>query len=200
LDLAKLYKAQYAAPRQPVLVEIPAAAYLSIIGQGPPGGADFSAKIGALYAVAYTIKMTRKFGGRQDYTISKLEAQYWADAPVENFAARPKEEWRWKLLLRTPEFVSPAELKTAVAGLVEKGKAPDAGQVVLERFTEGRCVQMLHVGPYDQEGETYGKVMAFAASQGLVPHGLPHDIYISDPRRTAPGNLKTIVRQPVKLA
>ncbi len=200
VDLAKLYKPQYAAPREPILLEIPAAAYLGITGQGAPGGVEFCAKIGALYAVAYTVKMTRKFGGQQDYTISKLEAQYWGPNPKQCFAALPKEQWRWKLFIRTPEFVTRQEFRTAIAALKKKGKAPAAGEVALERITEGLCVQMLHVGPYEEEGRTMAAMQSFAQSKGLVLHGLPHDIYISDPNRVAPEKLKTILRHPVRPA
>jgi hypothetical protein len=198
LDLAKAHKAEYAAPRQPILIEIPKATYLSITGQGAPGGEEFSAKIGALYGVAYTIKMTRKFGGKQDYTISKLEAQYWGPDASQCFAALPKEQWRWKLFIRTPEFVTAKERQSAVKALAAKNKTGGADLVKLERMTEGLCVQMLHVGPYENEGKTAEIMQAFAQSQGLVLHGLPHDIYISDPRRMPPARLKTIMRHPVK--
>jgi hypothetical protein len=198
IDLNKVWKADYAAPTQPVLLTLKKATYLAIAGQGAPGGAEFETRIGALYAMAYTIKMTRKFGDKQDYTISKLEAQWWADDPDRCFAELPKDQWRWKLLIRTPEFVKPAELEQARAVLRKRGKAPEVADVKLESITEGRCVQMLHVGPYDREGETAAVMQAFAESKALRFHGRHHDIYISDPRRVPPEKLKTILRQPVK--
>lgn len=195
LDLGKLHKADYIAPRQPVLLTIKAAHYLAISGQGAPGGDEFSARIGALYAVAFTVKMTRKFAGLQDYTIGKLEAQYLFDGDP---AGIPQEHWCWKLLIRTPDFIKAADLKKAVATLLKRGKPAEVKDVVLERITEGRCVQMLHVGPYDRECETIAKMQAFAESKGFQLAGPHHEIYISDPRRVPPERLKTILREPVK--
>jgi hypothetical protein len=103
-------------------------------------------------------------------------------------------------LIRTPEFVRAAEIKKAAAVLLEKGKPADVKEVKLEPLAEGRCVQMLHVGPYDKEPETVSAMQAFAESKGLALHGLHHEIYISDPRRVPPERLKTILRHPVKRA
>jgi hypothetical protein len=196
MELAKVWKADYAAPRKPVLLELGPATYLSAEGRGEPGGEEFSARIGALYAMAYTVKMTRKFDGLQDYTISKLEAQWWGGDGC--FAALPKAEWRWRLLIRTPEFVAAAELESARVALRKRGKDAGTAEVQLFTFTEGPCVQMLHVGPYDQEGVTASTMETFAGTKGMVVHGLHHEIYISDPRRVPPERLKTILRRPVK--
>ncbi len=194
LDLTKLHKADYVAPKQPVLLTLKPAHYLAISGQGSPGGDDFSARIGALYAMAFTVKMTRKFAGQQDYTIGKLEAQWFFDGDP---ASLPKDQWRWKLLIRTPDFIKSVELKDAVATLLKRGKPPEVKEVKLERIAEGRCVQMLHVGPYERECETIWKMQAFAESQGLKLAGPHHEIYVSDPRRVPPERLKTILREPV---
>jgi len=197
IDLYQQHKADYAATRKPALVNLAKARYLAITGQGAPGGELFQARIGALYGAAFTVKMTRKFAGLQDYAVSKLEAQWWSDAPDENFARSPKEQWRWKLLIRTPAFISADDLKQAVAVLLKRGKGEDVKHVQLETLAEGRCVQMLHVGPYEREGETVAVMKAFAERQGLRFHGLHHEIYLSDPRRVPPERLKTILRIPV---
>jgi hypothetical protein len=105
IDLYQLHKDDYVTPKKPVLLTIPKASYLAISGQGEPGGETFTGKIGALYGVAFTIKMTRKFAGRQDYAVCKLESQWWAAGAHEDFARTPKNTWRWKLLIRTPQFV-----------------------------------------------------------------------------------------------
>ncbi len=194
LDLAKLHRADYVAPRQPVVLTIKPTRYLAISGQGAPGGDEFSARIGALYAMAYTIKMTRKFAGLQDYTVGRLEAQYFFEGDP---AGIPKAQWRWKLLIRTPDFIKPADLKQAVATLLKRGKTEPVQAVKLERIAEGRCVQMLHVGPYEHECETIAKMQAFAEGKGLRLAGSHHEIYISDPRRVPPERLKTILREPV---
>jgi hypothetical protein len=200
IDLFKLHKDQYAASKKPQLIEAGRAKYLTIDGRGAPGSQIFSAKVGALYSVAYTIKMTRKFAGGRDYTICKLEAQYWFDNESRSFADTPPEQWNWKMMIRTPDFVEDDELTSAVEKLLNKGKEPEVRNISFELLAEGQCVQMLHVGPYDQEHQTVSQMEAFAREQGLEFHGRHHEIYISDPRRVSPERLKTILRQPVKKA
>jgi len=198
IDLYKLHKDQYVAPKKPQLVEIHEAKYLAVSGRGEPGGEEFSAKIGALYGVAYTVKMTRKFAGKQDYTICKLECQLWVDGEEQDFATTDPKEWNWKFLIRTPDFVQDNELNTAKETLLKKGKEPQVHQVKLESFAEGTCVQMLHIGPYDKESETISLMVDFAEQQGLEFHSRHHEIYLSDPRRVPPERLKTILRHPVR--
>jgi hypothetical protein len=197
IDLYKLHKEEYAMPRKPALVELQPAKYLAIAGQGAPGGESFTASIGALYGMAFTIKMTRKFAGKQDYAVCKLEGQWWSDsAPC--FTQLPKDQWQWKLLIRTPDFITRTDLDQAVAVLLKRGKGAEVKRVQLETLTEGKCVQMLHVGPYDQEGNTVALMQAFAEKHQLQFHGRHHEIYLSDPRRVAPERLKTILRHPVQ--
>ena len=112
----------------------------------------------------------------------------------------PSDQWHWKLMIRTPDFVSRDELKTAVSVLLEKGKEPEVNQVGFETLTEGQCVQVLHVGPYEKEGETIAQMKAFAGDQGLTFSGYHHEIYLSDPCRMPPERLKTILRIPAAKA
>ena len=198
IDLFKLHKDQYVAPKQPQLVEIPEAKYLVVSGRGEPGGEEFTAKIGALYGAAYTVKMTRKFAGKQDYTVCKLEGQWWVDGEREDFASTDPKQWNWKLLIRTPDFVQDKDLNEAAATLLQKGKEPQVRQVGLEHFAQGTCVQMLHVGPYDKEPETISTMQAFVEEKGMEFCGRHHEIYLSDPRRVPPERLKTILRHPVR--
>lgn len=197
IDLYKLHRNEYAATRKPALVKIGPARYLAIEGQGAPGTEAFSASIGALYGVAFTVKMARKFSGRQDYTVCKLEAQWWSDAGPD-FMAAPKHAWQWKLLIRIPNFVTGKEVDGAIAALLERGKAETVRCVRLESLSEGKCVQVLHVGPYDKEHETIASMKALADSHKLSFHGRHHEIYLSDPRRVAPEKLKTILRMPLE--
>ncbi len=197
IDLYKLHKTEYAATRKPALMELKPATYLAISGQGAPGGEQFTASIGALYGVAFTIKMTRKFAGQQDYAVCKLEGQWWTE-PASDFGKLPPDQWRWKLLIRTPDFIREADLRQAVAVLLKRGKGEDVKRVRLEPLAEGLCVQMLHVGPYDKECETIAVMKAFAEKQGLAFCGKHHEIYLSDPRRVPPERLKTILRHPVR--
>jgi len=199
IDLYKLHKEEYAAARKPALVELPPASYLAISGQGAPGGESFTASIGALYGMAFTIKMRRKFAGQRDYAVCKLEAQWWSDSAA-CFTELPKDQWQWKLLIRTPEFITRADRDEAAAALRKRGKGAGVERVQCETLTEGTCVQALHVGPYDREGETVALMQAFARERQLQFHGRHHEIYLSDPRRVPAEKLKTILRQPVRAA
>jgi hypothetical protein len=175
IDLYKLNKSEYAATRKPAMVEIKPATYLAISGQGAPGGEAFTASIGALYGMAFTIKMTRKFAGKQDYAVCKLEGQ-WASAAEPNFAKLPPAQWLWKLLIRTPDFFKEEDLRQAVAVLLKRGKGEDVKRVRLESLTEGQCVQMLHVGPYEKECETIAVMKTFAEKKQLEFSGKHHEI------------------------
>jgi hypothetical protein len=196
LDLYEKFAREYAAPREPALIETTHAQYLAIAGRGTPGGADFQARIGALYNVAFTVKMARKFAGR-DYAVSKLEGLWWGNADG-SFLDEPHDTWNWKLLIRTPDFISNKEVKTAIAGLLRRGKPREVSDVRLELLDEGLVVQMLHVGPYDQEPVTLEKMEAFARNKGLSFRGRHHEIYLSDPRRVEPARLRTILRLPAR--
>jgi hypothetical protein len=192
LDLYQTHKNDYAATTKSALVEIRPAAYLSIAGRGAPGGAEFTAAIGALYGVAFTVKMTRKFEGKQDYSVCKLEA-LWPQPP----GSVAKENWQWQLMIRTPGFVTADDLHQATKTLIKRGKGEDAGRVELWPLNEGLCVQALHIGPYDSEEKTLSAMRAFAQKRGLRVSGPHHEIYLSDPRRVPPSKLKTILREPV---
>jgi hypothetical protein len=195
LDLYKLHKAEYVTPRKPVLVHTKPAQYLTIEGQGAPGGERFAECIGALYGMAFTLKMTRKSAGKQDYAVGKLEGQWFFKSEVKEL---PMEQWKWKLLIRTPDFITRKDLKQAAATLLKRGKGQGFEKVRLETIKEGTCVQMLHVGPYDKECESVALMEKFAEANGLKLTGPHHEIYLSDPRRVPPERLKTILRQPAR--
>ena len=198
LDLYRLHRDQYVARRKPALVTIPPVPYLAIDGEGEPSGEAFQARIGGMYAMAFTIKMTRKFAGQQDYKVCHLEGLYWADDEEASFAELPREQWRWKLILRVPDFIEEGDLDKARAALHKKNKPPDFEEVRLETIDEGQCVQMLHVGPYADEPQTLEQMQQLAAANGLAFHGRHHEIYLSDPRRVPPERLRTILRMPVQ--
>lgn len=196
IDLYKLHKTEYAAPKKPKIIDVEPAQYLAIVGQGEPGSAQFEACIGGLYGMAYTIKFNSKAAGH-DFVVCKLEGLYWSCDP-DSDGAFDKSALEWKLMIRVPDFVTKKDLVAARQALKEKGKDGDFDAVVLERLKEGRCVQMLHVGPYDDEQVTIDAMMAFAEAKGLKPNGHHHEVYLSDPRRVPPERLRTILRQPVK--
>ncbi len=195
LDLYKLHKAEYAAPKKPVLLGIPEVHYLVAEGKGEPGGETFQTRVGALYAAAYTLKFACKAEDR-DFVVCKLEGLWWA-AKEKNVADVPPKDWHWKLMIRRPDFIGEKRLAAAVAVIKEKGKTPGIEAVHLESLSEGRCVQMLHLGPYDQERETIAAMQTLAEENGLKFRDRHHEIYLSDPRRVAPEKLKTILRHPV---
>jgi hypothetical protein len=197
LDLYRRHRAEYVAPRKPVLVRVGRAKYLAIDGAGGPKTPAFQAAIGALYAMAFTIKMTKKFAGR-DYTVAKLEGLWWGGRRGKLLIDSPPSSWRWRLMIRVPPFISERDRRAALAVLADRGKGPVIRRVKLESVTEGPCVQILHVGPYDREHASIAAMEAFARAGGLRLRGRHHEIYLSDPRRVAPARLKTILRHPVK--
>jgi hypothetical protein len=197
IDLYKVHAADYVTPKKPVLLKIPKAQYLAIAGQGAPGGAAFQDAIGALMAVAYTMKMTSKFEAGRDYGVAKLEGQWWVEDGA-CFNQESKDKWFWNLLIRTPDFIGKKDLSATHAKLIAKGKPALVKQVALFPLAEGKCVQMLHVGPYDREGESIALMLAYAKEQGFDFHGRHHEIYLSDPRRAEPAKLRTILRMPIK--
>ncbi len=195
LDLYKQLKSEYVTPRTPALVSTTPARYLTVSGRGDPNGEDFQTAIGSLYGVAFTIKMAKKFAGR-DYAVAKLEGVWWGGVRGKLLIDSPIGTWRWKIMIRVPGFVTAVDLRRARAALIARGRRP--GAVRLEQLREGRVVQLLHVGPYDREQESIGRMREFARARGLRLHGRHHEIYLSDPRRVAPAKLRTILRHPVR--
>ena len=205
LDLVKLHKKYYSAKTAPEIVDIEAARYVSILGKGDPSGEAFSADIQLLYPVAYGVKALCKSAG-QDFGVPKLEGLWWFDeqqfgAPSMAEAPQkvPRSEWEYRMLLRMPDFVDEKIVAAAVASVVSKKKMPDAGRVQFFEMTEGTCVQMLHVGAFADEPVSLQKMLDFMQAQGMEKNGLHHEIYLSDFRKTAPEDLKTILREPFKL-
>jgi hypothetical protein len=194
-DLYRRYKSEYVAPRNPALVRVGPARYLSVSGRGDPSGPGFGAAVGALYGVAHTIKMAKQ-AAKKDYVVAKLEGLWWGGRRGKLLIDSPRRTWRWKVLIRVPTFVTASNLARAKRELVRRGKS--GGTVRLESLREGRVVQLLHVGPYDREHESLGRMKAFARAQGVRLAGRHHEIYLSDPRRVAPARLRTILRRPVR--
>ncbi len=196
LDLYKIHKAEYVAPKKPAMVKTRPAQYLTISGHGEPASKEFQDKIGALYGVAFTLKMTQKFAGK-DYKVCHLEGLYWGSGKEENVGCLDPKEWNWLLVIRVPDFIKEKDLQRAVIQLRAKGKTGDFDKVKLESLDEGMCVQMLHVGPYNQENRTVDQMLALVKQNGLTCRGKHHEIYLSDPRRVPPDRLRTILRFPV---
>jgi hypothetical protein len=194
VDLYRQHASEYVTPKTPALVRTGPARYLAVSGRGEPGGAIFTAKIGLLYNMAFTIKMARKFAGR-DSAVSKLEGLWWRE---EGDDADDRATWRWTLMIRVPPFIGAADRTKALKTLGARGKDPAVKEVTLVRLAEGLCVQMLHVGPYDREAESVAKMREVAVANGRTFSGKHHEIYLSDPRRVPAARLRTILRQPVR--
>ncbi len=199
IDLKKEWKALYtASARKPALVDVPRLKYLMIDGEGnPESNPVFQEAIQALFSVAYTMKMTLKMGpAKIDYPVMGLEGLWWAvSGPMEK--AKPKD-WRWTLMIPLPELITSAMVRAIKKTVKEKKGLAAVDRVRLESWREGKVVQMLHVGPYAEEPATITKMIEFAAECGLKTEGKHHEIYLSDPGRTKPEKLKTILRLQVK--
>lgn len=201
-DLRKALKGLYTAPRGTfVLIDVPPLNYLAIEGEGDPNTAPaYAEAIAALYASAYTLKFMSKARLGRDYVVPPLEGLWWAD-DMDDFITRRKDRWRWRMMIAVPDFVDAVMALAALDEVKAKKPLPALNRVRFERLEEGRAVQGLHVGPYDDEGPMLEALhKRFLAESGLVPTGRHHEIYLSDPRRTPPEKLKTILRQPAKPA
>ncbi|RFS15637.1 GyrI-like domain-containing protein [Emticicia sp. C21] len=204
LDLGKQYKAYYIATTTPALVEIEAAKYLSIVGKGDPSGEEYAATLQALYATAYGVKFWYK-AQKQDFVVAKLEGLWWfdeakyKDIPMADSPTQiPRSEWHFRMLIRMPEYVTIKAVQQIAEEVTAKKQIALARQVELYEMQEGKCVQMLHIGPFDKEPESLQQIMQFSEAHQLQRNGLHHEIYLSDFRKTVPEKLKTILREPVK--
>lgn len=187
----------YRARQTPELVDVPEFSFLMIDGQGDPNVSErYREAIQALYAVSYTLKFAFKRAGGPDYRVAPLEG-LWSFEEMTSFPTAAKAAWGWTMMIRQPPEVTRQVLEETVPEVAEKKQLPAARELRLERFAEGRVAQVLHVGPYADEGPTIERLHAFIEEQGYVKRGSHHEIYLGDPRRTAPERLKTILRQPV---
>lgn len=199
LDLTKEYKTYYTAKTTPEIVEIEEGKFLTIEGKGAPGGDEFRAKVAALYSLSYGVKMLMKKEGK-DFTVAKLEGQWWVDSD-KPYTEVPREEWRWKLLIHQPEFVTSEIVKKARQEVIKKKKLELVNEVNFEKMKEGRCVQILHIGPYSSEPESIAKMRKVMEENNLVENGPHHEIYLVGPGRVGKipqTKFRTILRQPVK--
>ena len=205
-DYKKEYKAFYLPPKTPGIINIPAMNFLAVRGQGDPkeeGGA-YKQAIGMLYAVAFTIKMSKmgkhKLEGYFDYVVPPLEGLWWQDG-IQGVDYTRKKDFQWISLIRLPEFVTKKSFEWAVREATEK-KQQDFSAVEFFSWEEGLCVQCMHIGPYNDEPTTVAAMEQYAKAQGYAAdfgeNRFHHEIYLSDARRCKPERLKTVIRQPVR--
>ncbi|MFQ5616709.1 MAG: GyrI-like domain-containing protein [Anaerolineales bacterium] len=180
-----------------VVVDVPPMNFLMIDGHGDPNTAqEYQDAVEALYAVAYTLKFKSKKEKGMDYVVPPLEGLWWVDN-MEEFSTEDKDAWEWTAMIMQPEPVTPGMFEEALEQVEKKKNPPALSKIKFESFHEGLSVQIMHIGPYSAEGPTIEKMRDFIGENGYEPGGKHHEIYLSDPRRTAPERLKTVVRQPV---
>lgn len=205
-DYKKAYKEFYLPPRTPSIVTVPAMNFLAVRGQGDPNeeGGAYKQAMGMLYAVAFTIKMSKrhKLKGYFDYVVPPLEGLWWQEG-VQGVDYAHKKDFQWISLIRLPEFVTKEIFDWAVREAAEK-KQQDFSTVEFFTWEEALCVQCMHIGPYDDESATVAAMEEYAKTQGYGEDfgegRFHHEIYLSDVRRCKPERLKTVIRQPVKKA
>ena len=205
-DYKKEYKEFYLPPKTPGIVTVPAMNFLAVRGQGDPNQEDGAYKqaLGMLYAVAFTIKMSRKgqhqLEGYFDYVVPPLEGLWWQEN-TRGVDYTRKQDFQWISLIRLPEFVTREAFDWAIREATEK-KQQDFSRVEFFSWEEGLCVQCMHIGPYDAEPATVAAMNEYARAQGYEADfgegRFHHEIYLSDARRCSPERLKTVIRQPIR--
>lgn len=206
LDLKKKYKEFYKpTSRKVTMVEVPKFDFIMVDGEVPAGMAvneapGFLDAIGALYGMSYTLKFMSKQREENsiDYGVMALEGLWWTDDPEIPFSVNPGVRMHFTAMMMQPDHISAEMFEQAKEDLREKKNPPMLDEVRFEPFHEGLSMQIMHVGPYAEEPATLEKMEAFAEENGYVTHGKHHEIYLGDPRRAKPENLKTVLRQPIK--
>lgn len=199
VDFKKQLKHLYRPPaKNAVAVEVPVMNFLMLDGAGDPNSAPaYGEAVEALYAVAYALKFMIKKGPQAvDYGVLPLEGLWWVE-DMRQFSVENKSAWQWTMMIMQPEYVTRELYEAALVQVEAKKKPPALGKMRLESYHEGLSAQIMHSGPYAAEAPTIEKLHQFIADQGYQRRGKHHEIYLGDPRRTAPERLKTVIRQPM---
>lgn len=205
-DYKKEYKEFYLPKSKPSIVDVPAMNFVAVSGKGDPNeeGGEYKEAVGILYAIAYTLKMSYmgdyKIDGYFKYVVLPLEGFWWQDG-IQGIDYSKKSEFGWISVIRLPEFITKENFEWAVTEAARK-KNIDCSKAEFLTVEEGLCVQIMHLGPFDDEPASVKMMDEYIAQEGFVnditDKRLHHEIYLSDPRRTAPEKLKTIIRHPIK--
>ena len=195
-ELRQLY---HASAKEVVQVDVPALRFLMIDGQGDPNtSAAYAQAVEALFSVSYAAKFSVKKAPQAiDYAVMPLESLWWAD-DMSAFAAGDKSNWKWTAMIMQPGFAADSLIDAAIVEVQKKKNLPGLPKLRLEQFAEGSCAQVLHIGPFSEEGPTIRRLHDFIEARA-VRSGKHHEIYLSEIRRTDPAKWKTIIRQPMKL-
>jgi len=198
VDHKKVLKELYRpSSRKPSEVDVPEMNFLMIDGKGDPNIAqEYQDALEALYATSYTLKFNLKKAKIADFTVMPLEGLWWVEGS-EGFNFDVKLNWCWTSMIMQPEPVTRNDVIAAIAEAKEKKDPPALKKTRFESFREGYSVQIIHIGPWAEEQTTIDELHNYAEEQGFKLRGKHHEIYLSDPRRTAPEKLKTVIRQPV---
>jgi hypothetical protein len=200
LDLKKQWKHLYAPKSNAVVtVEVPAHNYLMVDGEGDPNHSPaFQQAVEALYSLSYTLKfLLKKSPQAVDYGVMPLEGLWWADDP-QVFHQLDKSAWKWTVMILQPDFIARSQVDAAFDEVRKKKNPAALDRVRMETLEEGKCAQILYVGPFSDEGPTIQRIHDFIRDAGKQLRSKHHEIYMNDPRRTAPEKLKTILRQPME--
>lgn len=198
-DLKKSIAA-YTAPRGSFeIVDVPPMQYLMVDGHGDPNTSEeYGEAVAAVFGVAYKLKFLSKAELGRDYVVMPLEGLWWSDDMAAFTSERDKSRWSWTMMNLVPGWLDGSHFERARGAAAAKGASPALERLRLAELAEGRCVQTLHVGSYDDEAPILAEMhQRFIPEAGLRMRGLHHEIYLADPRRTAPEKLRTILRQPV---
>jgi len=202
VDLKKELDSYRARQGEFRVVDVPPAQYCMVDGHGDPNIAqEYADAVAALYSLAYKLKFASKRELGRDYVVTPLEALWWASDMDAFTTARDKSAWNWTAMILVPAWITAEMYDAVVAELARKSPPHCFDKVRLETLREGRCVQTLHIGSYDDETPVLAEMHHhFIPCAGLKMIGRHHEIYLSDPRRTQPSRLRTILRQPVVAA
>ncbi len=201
IDFKKELKELYSPPKKDfVLVDVPEMQFLMVDGHGDPNTAqEYQEALETLYAVAYKLKFASKKTLEKDYVVPPLEGLWWAEDMDTFTVGLDKNQWDWTMMLMTPDWITPEMYEQACAAAAKAKELPALPKLRLEKYHEGLSAQIMHIGSYDDEAPTLARLHAeWIPANGYTENGKHHEIYLSDPRRVAPENLKTILRQPVR--
>ncbi len=200
-DFKKEYKFLYRpSSKTPEIVQVPDFKYLMIDGRGYPGESqEFQDKIAVIYGLAYTIKFMFKLDKAHpfDFVVPPFSGLWWAKDHQAFIDKDRKNEWQWTIMILMPDQVTNGSFTEAKGKLKEKKNQPFLQEAYLQIYTEGKSAQIMHIGPYSDEGPNIKKLHDFFQQQGYTFNGKHHEIYLSDPRRCQPEKMKTIIRQPI---
>lgn len=205
-DFKKEYKELYMPKKKPEIITVPTMNYIAVRGQGNPNEKDgvYQQAISVLYAVAYTLKMSYKgeykIDGFFEYVVPPLEGFWWQNNVVEGVDYNNKDDFHWISVIRLPDFVKEVDFNWAVETAAKKKKI-DCSSAEFITIHEGLCVQIMHVGPFDDEPATVAVMDEYIKNNGfkndITDKRLHHEIYISDPRKAIPEKWKTVIRHPI---